>query len=173
MYKNILLIILSILLALGEISLVWSWPYPFNLFSIFIPLLIFIIMFERKKEVWLVICSSGLIFDIFCFLPLGTHILLFATLYFFGRFLFYNYLSNPSFITSFILTAALTMPFKLFHHFINSADNGGMPMFFNSNELKIIGVSLFINLIAISLIYFGYKVIVKIIKPRGLLYGKI
>lgn len=173
MYKNILLVIISILLALGEISLVWSWPYPINLFSIFIPLLIFIIMFERKKEVWLVICSGGLIFDIFTFLPIGSHILLFGALYFLGRFLFYNYLSNPSFITSFILTAALMIPFKLFHHLINSIDNGGMPMFFNSNELKIIGVSFVINLIAISLIYFGYKIIVKIIKPRGLLYGKV
>jgi cell shape-determining protein MreD len=174
MYKNIIIITLSLIIALAEISLVWSWPYPFNQISLAIPLIIFMIMFEKKRSVWLGIFVYGMIFDIFTFLPLGTHILIFGLLYALGRFLFYNYLSNPSFLTSFVLTGLLVSLYEAIQHLVRIFEReGGVPMLFQAAEWQDIGVSLIFNLLAISVIYLTYKIIVKIVKPRGLLYGKI
>ncbi|NIP32356.1 hypothetical protein GWN26_13800, partial [Candidatus Saccharibacteria bacterium] len=65
MIKIITTIIISIVLALGEVSLLWSMPYPMNLATMVIPVLVFLIITQKKQAAWTFVISAGLIFDVF------------------------------------------------------------------------------------------------------------
>jgi len=116
MIKIIITIIVSILLALGEVSLLWSLPYPMNLATMVLPVLIFLIIRQRQQTAWIYIITGGLIFDVFSFTPIGLNIAFLAALYLLGRTLYLNYLANRTFTSIFFLTIALIVPFEIFNH---------------------------------------------------------
>jgi cell shape-determining protein MreD len=172
MIKIITTIIVSILLALGEVSLLWSLPYPMNLATTVLPVLIFLIITQKRQTAWIFIITAGLIFDVFSFVPLGLNVALMAILYLLGRMLFLNYLANRTFTSIFFLTIALIAPFEIFNHLVE-AMSGGLAYLVNLNELSIIGISALINLGFILTIYWLLRIIMRMFKIKIFAYERI
>ncbi len=173
MIKIITTIIISIVLALGEVSLLWSMPYPMNLATMVIPVLVFLIITQKKQAAWTFVISAGLIFDVFSFVPLGLNVILMALLYLFGRYLFLNYLANRTFTSIFFLTIALIAPFEIFNHIVGAVSGGGLLYLVNIDELRIIILSATVNLIFILTIYWLLRMLMRIFKFKVFSYERI
>lgn len=172
MIKVISTIIISILLALAEVSLLWSLPYPMNMATFVLPVLIFLIITQKQRAAWTFIITAGLIFDVFNFVPLGLNVVLMAVLYLMGRMLFLNYLANRTFTSIFFLTIALIVPLEIFNHLVEAV-SGGLAYLVNLDELRIIGISALVNLIFILAIYWLLRIIMRMFKIKIFAYERV
>jgi len=173
MIKIISTILVSLLIALGEVSLLWSLPYPMNLATMVIPVLVFLIITDRKKVAWTFIVTAGLIFDVFNFVPLGLNVLMLAALFLFAKYIYYNYLANRTFTSIFFLTVVLIAPFELVQHIVEAVSGGGLSYLVNLDELRYIGVSALINLSFIMILYWFLRIFARLFNLRIFSYERI
>lgn len=159
--------------AVGEVSLIWSLPYPLNLATIVVPMLVFLIITKSNRSAWIFIFVAGLVLDIFNFNPVGIHILFLAALYLFARYLFYNFFTNKTLPSVILLAVSLIIPYEIFNHMLNSLEGPFLQRFFNVQDIQIIGLSIIINLIFIITVYLVLRILFGIVNVKIFSYERI
>jgi len=173
MIKIILTLIIAFLVALLEVSLIWSLPFPANLISIIIPILIFFIVFSKSNLHWIFIVVSGIILDVFTFTPIGFHVVLFIGAYYIGRWIYYNYFASPSFISVILLSAILITLTKSIEYFINTIIHGGLYEILNFEELRVLALAIIVNVLFMAAFYWFFRIFVRIFKFKFFSYERI
>ncbi|MDD4995468.1 MAG: hypothetical protein PHW53_03340 [Patescibacteria group bacterium] len=163
---------LYVLLALLEISFLASLPYPINLTSLVIPVLLIFMVSGHNREAWTYIFVTGILFDIFCFYSIGAYILIFAALYLWGRNIFMNYVSNASLLGVGLIGSAMVVPYWLLRHILNSFD-GGLEKFSSGQEFQVILTAMLVNIAFVFIFYSLYRFFSKMGRPKKMAYGKI
>ena len=173
MIKIIVTFILASLIALMEVSFIWSLPFPANLISIIVPILIFYIVFGKTNLHWVFIVTAGIILDIFSFTPIGFYVVLFIGAYYIGRWIYYNYFASPSFISVMLLSAILITLLKSAEYFTDTIIRDGLYGILNFEELRVFVLALIINVIFMAGFYWFFRVFVRIFKLKFFPYERI
>jgi len=173
MIKIIFTIIFSFLVALAEVSFVWSLPFPANLISIIIPVLIFYIVFGKNNLHWIFIVTVGVVLDVFDFMPIGFYIVLLIAAYYIGRWIYFNYFASPSFVSVLLLSAILVTLTKSVEYFIDAVVHGGFYEVLNYQEFRILALTIIVNIIFMAVFYWIFRAFVRIFKLRLFSYERI
>ncbi len=97
-FINIILILIVYFFCVSFLSSFW----PFT--NLFLPLLVFVLMFFENRLAILWSCGAGFLLDVISPLPFGSYLLFFCLIYLILKYLNQNFFTNQSLNTFFVLT---------------------------------------------------------------------
>lgn len=164
MYKNIIINGLAIIaLAIIDSTLMGSLPFGLYRFHLFPIALVFVLLLSNLRVAAWWTLGGGLILEIFSFRPFGAYIfLLFFTLAII-EFLLNKFITNRSIYSIVIITVVVTLIWDI--AFFISDFRLGLTSFSQTYWLKVLPLSLAINIIGAGIIFYIINSLSKRLRP--------
>lgn len=171
-FKIILNILLVIILALIQFSLISGLPAGLENLNLVLVVLIFALsLYSLESALWQAV-GVGLILDIFSFLPFGVFLVSLFLSCLAANFLLVNFFTNRSFYSFLALTAITSffygLIFNLINHFFQFDLVEKTFFIFNPSFWQAFVFQMIFNLISVIIIFYMVNFLSKKLKPAFL-----